>query len=231
MVAAKNGKSVTTLRQNNMNTNPKAKRILVYGDSYTYGKVPGGSRYDSGTRFTGILQNELGGDYEVIEEGLRGRVISGEHPFFPHRDGLAQFDSIIGSHLPLDLVCLFLGTNDTNSGSTKTVKEIVSGYDKYQSKLKEWCTFHGCLVPKILLITPPIIDEAESYKAFKDIFKGSQPRSTELPGEIISYAKANLLDYYNASEIKTSTIDGIHLDVSANQQLGKGLANKIRTIL
>lgn len=214
-----------------MNTNPKAKRILVYGDSYTYGKVPGGNRYDSGTRFTGVLQKELGNDYEVIEEGLRGRVISGEHPFFPHRDGLAQFDAIIGSHLPLDLVCLFLGTNDTNSGSTKTVNEIVSGYDKYQSKLKEWCIFLGCPVPKILLIIPPIIDEAESYKAFKDIFKGSQPRLIELPGEITSYAKQNLLDYYNASEIKVSKIDGIHLDVSANQQLGKGLANKIRTIL
>src|SRR5689334_11654512 len=99
-----------------MNTNKAAKTILIYGDSFTFAKIPGGLRYDCETRFTGVLQKELGKDYEVIEEGLRGRTVSGENSFFPYRNGLEQFGPIIGSHLPLDLLVLFLGTNDLNSG-------------------------------------------------------------------------------------------------------------------
>lgn len=56
-----------------MNTNISAKRILIYGDSYVFGKIPSGLRYDSATRFTGVMQSYLGSDYEIIEEGLRGR--------------------------------------------------------------------------------------------------------------------------------------------------------------
>lgn len=213
-----------------MNTNPQAKRVLIYGDSYTYGKIPGGDRYDSRTRFTGVLQNKLGTDFEVIEEGLRGRVISGDHPFFPHRDGLAQFDGIIGSHLPLDLICLFLGTNDTNSGSDKTVVDIISSYDEYQSKLKYWCQFHGCPVPKILLVIPPIINEKESYKAFKNIFKDAQEKSTLLPQAIIEYGTKHNLHFFDASLIEVSDIDGIHLDVVANRKIGEELAVMIRRL-
>jgi len=98
-----------------MNTNISAKQILIYGDSYVFGIIPGGNgaRYDSSTRYTGVAQNYLGSDYNIIEEGMRGRTISGENGFFPHRDGLKAFDGIIGSHFPLDLVIIGLGTNDS----------------------------------------------------------------------------------------------------------------------
>lgn len=114
-----------------MNTSISAKRILIYGDSYTFGKIPNGLRFDSATRFTGVTQSYLGSEYEIIEEGLRGRTISGENGFFPHRDGLKQFDGIIGSHLPLDLVIIFMGTNDSNSSSKSTTEEIVAPFTKY----------------------------------------------------------------------------------------------------
>lgn len=78
-----------------MNTNIAAKQIMVYGDSYVFGKIPGGLRYDAATRFTGVMQSYLGDGYEIIEEGLRGRTLSGENGFFPRRDGLSQFDGII----------------------------------------------------------------------------------------------------------------------------------------
>ncbi|TXH02775.1 MAG: hypothetical protein E6R05_03710 [Candidatus Moraniibacteriota bacterium] len=214
-----------------MNTNPKAKRILIYGDSYTYGKIPGGNRYDSATRFTGVLQKELGENYEVIEEGLRGRVISGEHPFFPHRDGLAQFDGIIGSHLPLDLVCLFLGTNETNSGSTKSSDQIVTAYDAYQDRLKKWSDFHNCSIPKLIIVTPPYIKEEESYKAFKHIFKDAQKKIISLTEQIADYSKHNSIQNYDARHIGVSDIDGVHLDISANRQIGEELAVVVKRIL
>ena len=58
-----------------MNINPNAATILCYGDSNTYGQKPDKSgRYAADVRWTGRLQNALGGDYYVIEEGLSSRT-------------------------------------------------------------------------------------------------------------------------------------------------------------
>ena len=50
------------------------KRILCYGDSNTWGFIPGsGKRYPSDVRWTGVMSKALGEEYEVIEAGLNGR--------------------------------------------------------------------------------------------------------------------------------------------------------------
>ena len=51
------------------------KRVLCYGDSNTWGYDPGtGKRYAPDVRWTGVLANRLGPDYQVLEEGLNGRA-------------------------------------------------------------------------------------------------------------------------------------------------------------
>ena len=211
-----------------MNINKNAKRILVYGDSYTFGKIPGGNRFDNETRFTGVLQKELGDSYEVIEEGLRGRTLDGENAYFPHRNGLEQFGPIFGSHLPLQLLILFLGTNDTNSGSSKTPPQIVGGYDKYLETVAWWCKHLDFAEPKIMIVAPPVVNEKESYKSFKDIFKNSQKKSRQLSELLGSYAKKRHLLFFDSSKIvKPSPVDGIHLDETANKLLGENLVRKI----
>ena len=62
------------------------KTILCYGDPNTYGSKPididmletpfvsTSYRFSKEKRWTGILQKELGNEYEVIEEGLNGRT-------------------------------------------------------------------------------------------------------------------------------------------------------------
>ena len=49
------------------------KEILCFGDSNTYGLIPGTTRrYDRETRWTGILAEKLyDKGYRIIEEGLR----------------------------------------------------------------------------------------------------------------------------------------------------------------
>ena len=61
------------------------KNILCYGDSNTWGANPNdGSRYTDDVRWTGILQRELGGGYQVIEEGYNGRTSIWGLLFRPH---------------------------------------------------------------------------------------------------------------------------------------------------
>ncbi|MDY4742504.1 MAG: arylesterase, partial [Lachnospira sp.] len=51
------------------------KNILFFGDSNTYGYKPDGSgRFDRNIRWTGRISDNLGPEYNVIEEGLCGRT-------------------------------------------------------------------------------------------------------------------------------------------------------------
>ncbi len=213
-----------------MNTNPNAKRILFYGDSFVFGKIPAGERYDSATRFTGVVQNELGSEYEIIEEGLRGRTVSGENAFFPERDGLMQFGPIYGSHLPVDILVIFLGTNDVNSGSEKSPREIAGTFRAYKEKISWWSNHLGFKEPKVLLIAPPLIEEENSYALFKDIFKGAKAKSLGLPEAYMNIAGELGWGYFESGTVVTpSESDGIHLTKEANQELGEALSREIKT--
>lgn len=215
-----------------MNTSISAKRILIYGDSYIFGKIPGGLRYDSATRFTGVTQSYLGSDYEIIEEGLRGRTISGENGFVPKRDGLAQFDGIIGSHLPLDLVLIFLGLNDTNSSRQSTPDEIVSPLIRYIRGVSWWAKHLGFPKPRIALVVPPTIDEPRSVPEYKNIFNGSGEKIIAMQKLIKQLADENKVLTFDASKVVTvSPIDGVHLDAENNRLLGRALAQFIKEVL
>jgi lysophospholipase L1-like esterase len=215
-----------------MNINVSAKRILIYGDSYTFGKMPNGNRYDAGSRYTGVTQGYLGSDYEIIEEGLRGRTISGENGFFPHRDGLKQFDGIIGSHLPLDLVIIFLGINDSNSSRKSTPEEIVAPLVKYVRGVSWWAKHLGFDKPRIAFVIPPIIDEVASDKAYKNVFNGSGEKILAMQKLIKQIADENKVLTFDASQVVTvSPLDGIHLDAENNRKLGKALAQFIKEVL
>ena len=52
------------------------KRILCFGDSNTWGLIPGTDRrFADGVRWTSIIRNDLEqSGYEIIEEGLCGRT-------------------------------------------------------------------------------------------------------------------------------------------------------------
>ena len=89
------------------------RRILCFGDSNTWGYDPAtGERFDEQTRWTGVLQAALGGDYTVIEEGLNGRTTVWDDPIEGHKNGHEYLVPCLETHRPLDLVVLMLGTND-----------------------------------------------------------------------------------------------------------------------
>lgn len=89
------------------------KRILCYGDSNTWGFTPiTGARYDEHTRWTGRLQDMLGEDYCVQEEGLNARTSAFDDPFKPYLNGKDMLEGILVSAKPLDVLVISLGTND-----------------------------------------------------------------------------------------------------------------------
>ncbi len=57
------------------------KTVLCYGDSLTWGYHPEtGERIGINKRWSGVLRNEMGSDYQIIEEGLNGRTTVWDDP-------------------------------------------------------------------------------------------------------------------------------------------------------
>ena len=166
-----------------MNTNKEAKRILCYGDSNTWGWVPssmGKQRYDLSLRWPGLLQEKLGTDYEVIEEGLGGRttMFDDPRPEFPERNALKTLPIILESHLPLDYVIIMLGTTDTKQMMNIDPEQIEEGLRSLVKAIKAFKVLEGTATPKILIIVPPIVDETVEFAS--KLFKGRTEKARSL---------------------------------------------------
>jgi lysophospholipase L1-like esterase len=92
------------------------KTLVCFGDSNTWGYVPGsgGERFPREQRWPVLLQRALGDEWEVIAEGLGGRTATFDRPDSEGRNGLPYLLPCLHSHDPVDLVVIFLGTNDVN---------------------------------------------------------------------------------------------------------------------
>lgn len=213
-----------------MKTNPAIKQILFYGDSLVYGKQSGANaRLDVAVRYTGVLQRLLGEDFEVIEEGLRGRMLSGESPHFPDRNGLQQFGSIIGSHLPVDVLVIGLGTNDCNQNPAFNAQAFAETLQEYAQKLNEWVDFFEIEPPQVLFVLPPDIDETYYDEGTARIFgAGAGERLKALRSALHGVAQDLGFATLDASAYcRPAQHDGIHLDAEGNEKLAKALRTKL----
>ena len=115
------------------------KQILVYGDSLSWGIIPGTrQRLAFEKRWPGVLEtalNEGGNKVRVIENCLNGRRTVWDDPFKAGRNGLQGLPQLLEVHSPLDLVILMLGTNDFQAvhnnfaiQATQGIAAIIQGY-------------------------------------------------------------------------------------------------------
>ena len=102
------------------------RQILCFGDSNTYGLIPGtANRYSWGTRWTSILDEKLQFyGYRVAEEGLCGRTTMFADAYRPGRSGIDMLPAILETHRPLELVVLMLGTNDCKAAYETTPRRL-----------------------------------------------------------------------------------------------------------
>jgi lysophospholipase L1-like esterase len=60
------------------------------------------------------LAAALGDEWEVIAEGLNGRTASMDSPTAEGRNGLTYLVPCLQSHMPVDILVIYLGTNDVS---------------------------------------------------------------------------------------------------------------------
>lgn len=206
------------------------KQILCFGDSNTYGYIPGtGKRYAWGERWTSILQENLRtnapeANIKIIEEGLVGRTTVYEDATRPGLRGNALLPSVLKSHGKLDTIILMLGTNDCKSLYNASPKEIGSGIETLLKQIK-------AISPeaKILLISPIHLGEHVWEEGFDpDFNKHSVKVSKGLKKVYSELALKYHADFLAASDYASpSDVDQEHLTVQGHQILADAIFSKL----
>ena len=209
------------------------KTILCYGDSLTWGYDAASlGRHALEDRWPSALGAELGGDIEVIAEGLNGRTTAfDDHLAGADRNGARLLATILTSHAPLDLIIIMLGSNDmkpwihgnpvaATQGMQRLI-DIVRGHD-YPF---DWPA------PQILLVSPPAVSSTDNAE-FKEMFAGGDDASKRLAAQYSALADDAGCGFFDAGSVAATTpLDGVHLDAENTRHVGRALAPLVRVML
>jgi lysophospholipase L1-like esterase len=205
------------------------KTILCYGDSNTWGYNPSTKeRYGRDERWAGVLRNELGAEYLVIEEGLNGRTTVWDDPIEGYKNGKEYLIPCLETHKPIDLVIIMLGTNDLKKRFSLTAYDIANGAGVLIEIVQKSAAGPGDKAPEVLLLAPPPVAELTE---FADMFEDSEEKSKKFSQQYRRVAQelgCELLD--TAEVIVSSPVDGIHFEVEEHRKLGKAVAARVREI-
>lgn len=207
------------------------KTIVCFGDSNTYGFNPlNGLRYEKNVRWPGVLQNYLGEDYYVVEEGCNGRTTIFLDSKEPWKCGESYLRACLNSHKPIDLLIIMLGSNDMKRMYHADSKEIAAGAGQLVTISQEFLREKQNFCPKIILVAPPEIGKGISHGPFgKSFDESAVSLSKQLPVEYQIIAKKNGCDFFDASKVADpSEEDHLHLMPDAHQRLAEALAKHIK---
>ncbi|SDO38520.1 Lysophospholipase L1 [Methylobacterium phyllostachyos] len=223
------------------------RRILVYGDSNTWGYVARSDgqpthRYPREQRWTGLLQRELGSGYEIVEDGLNLRTTDLDGEDWPGSvirpdtfNGLKHLSAALAAHMPLDLVVIMLGTNDLQARYQRQPDAIAAAAVMLARQVQAASGGIGTAypAPKALLVSPvqiatlPIEDWNRRYA-------GGREKSAQFASAFQrASAEAGLPCVDAASAIGGAAhgADGLHLSPDDHRSLASALAPAIRAIL
>lgn len=220
------------------------KRVLVFGDSNTWGWMPvergiPTTRYAADQRWPGVAQAALGAAYEVIEEGLSGRTtdLPDADPTVKELsgaglDGSAYLPAAVASHLPLDLVVIMLGTNDLKTKFNRSPEDISRGVGGLVERVRRidrgaWTEYAA---PRVLVLAPPPLVQTERFPAA--ILAGGIDKSRALASSLQSVAESSGAAFFDVGAVTSADgVDGIHLSEAAHRRIGLAVADQVRAIL
>lgn len=201
------------------------KEILCFGDSNTYGLIPGSKgRYSSEERWTGILAEKVREyGYRIAEEGLCGRTTVFDDPFRQGRRGTELLPIIMETHTPIDIAVVMLGTNDCKSYIDASAEVIGLGAKKVIQQIKK---FDSNI--KILLISPIHLGE-DVYDGYDLEFNPKSVSVSKKLGDVYEkIAEEENISFLRAADYaEASVVDREHLDESGHEKLAKAIFDRL----
>lgn len=209
------------------------KTILAYGDSLTFGfnaETQGRLAYEE--RWPTILQEGLAGRARVIAEGLNGRTtVFDDYSAISDRNGARVLPTVLATHWPLDMVILFLGTNDLKSYINGSAFGAAMGIKRLVEIIRTHPYGPGAGVPDTIIVSPPLTVPTQ-HAELGPMFA---PRADEA-GLFANYygriaAELNC-GFFDAATVAVATpVDGVHLDARNTRAIGEGLVPVVKSLL
>ena len=203
------------------------KNVLCYGDSNTWGYVPGiGARFPRELRWPGILQQSLGKTFHIIEAGLNGRTTVFDDQGKAGCNGLTSLEPILESCPLLAVVILMLGTNDLKCHLGVSALETAQGLERLVEKIEAYAEGKVQDTPKILIVSPPGIHPGSLMS--NSLFQGASEKLCEFPRLFSEVADNKGCYFLDAAQfVKPGAVDGVHLDEQGHARLAQVIARAL----
>ena len=189
------------------------KKIICYGDSNTFGFNPkDGSRFDENTRWPAILQKNTETEYEVINEGMCDRTGFVNNPKGFLFSAQKHFPKLILKSEDIDLLIIWLGTNDLQFQYDISIGAIEKGLENLiklaQPKAKN-----------IIIIPPVVLSEKVLEGFFNFQFDQTSIIKSRKIGRIYrQITNAYHCNYFDINKFTTpSDLDGLHYDKKSHK--------------
>ena len=194
------------------------RTVLCFGDSNTWGYIPGsnGRRFPRDVRWPARLQLALGEEWEVIAEGLNGRTAALDSPVAEGRNGLPYLVPCLHSHAPVDLLDVFLGTNDVGDRFRLPERDVARSVGRLVKLARSAEAGPDGGAPEILVVCPPPFDGHHLG-----------PHFAETCGEL----GCELLDLDGVASYVEIGDDVEHLDEAAHAAVATAVEARIRRLL
>jgi lysophospholipase L1-like esterase len=203
------------------------KTVLCFGDSNTWGYVPGsdGGRWPREVRWPVRLRAALGEEWDVIAEGLNGRTATMDSPVADGRNGLTYLMPCLHSHMPIDLVVIYLGTNDAGDRYSLPAETVAGAVGRLVRVVRTSEAGPGYSAPEVLVVCPPHFGQLDPEGSFANAGEKSR-RLGRWYAEVCQALDCELIDLNGIASY--SDLDGIHLDAEGQAAVAAAVEERIR---
>lgn len=217
-------------------------RILVYGDSNSWGYLDDGSGQRHDGRWPVVMAGSLaarGHAIELVEECLPGRTTTADDPESPTGDpallnGAVPLPAILLSQQPLDHILLMLGTNDMKLRFGRDAAAITAGIMALAGIIRTVPAGHGgwdgtAPAPLTVICPPRLGAPADDPDWIRfDEWRGGRATSMELPAMLGTACIAAGIDFIDGNDhAVSSSLDPIHWSAATHERFGAGIAGHL----
>lgn len=220
------------------------KKVLVYGDSNTWGWIGveeafPSTRYADNERWAGVMAAELGEDYDVAVDGLTVRATNLDDAMDWNAikadmfNGAKTLPAAIAREMPVDLLIIALGTNDLKADTNRSAEDIAAAIIEV-AQVAQGCgggvAYHYD-APRVLVVSPVPVNDMP-HPDFAAMFDGGKAKSEALGAALTSAADAAGIASFDAGVVtgNAAGVDGLHMSQEQHGRLGRAIADRVRSL-
>lgn len=213
-----------------VNADATKYQAMAFGDSLTWGAIPGGKgRHAYQNRWTSVLETFVP-EVRVVAEGLGGRTSSfDDYASASDRNGAKTLPMLLGSHYPLDLVMIMLGSNDLKPHICGHINGAAAGIQRLVEIIRTFPYGYQAAVPQILIMSPPLFCNTSGGGPNGNRVIAESEKFKEAYQAIAIKEGCGFFDC--ASVAQADPADGVHLDVANTRAIGQGVAPIVAELL